>query len=174
MGKFSVKNLKDHLKSLSKEELEAEVLRLYKKFPPVQEFYKMEFAPDTSEIVNAYKDRLTKEYLSSRGFGKARNSEVRKIINEFKKICVFDYDLIDLILHRVEVAVEYTNLYGDVDETFYNSAIRHYNDALTLIYKNNLLEKFEDRCKRILIETEGVGWGFHDHLCFLYNEYFNR
>ena len=172
MATFSVKTLKDHLKELTKEELEAEVLKLYKKLPKVQEYYKMELGQNTAEVVNAYKAELTKEYMPSRGFGKASSGTARKIINDFKKVCVFDYDLIDLLLHRVELAVVYTNSYGDIDEPFYNSAITYYREALHLIQKNDFYDKFRDRCEAILRETEGIGWGFHDELCFSYIEYF--
>lgn len=172
MATFSIRTLKEHLKSLSKEEVEAEVLKLYKKIPKVQEYYKMELGQDTTETVNAYKAKLTKEYMPSRGFGQARSGVARRIINDFKKICVFNYDLIDLLLHRVELAVDYTNSYGDIDEPFYNSAISYYREALQLIQKNNFYDKFRDRCEAILRETEDIGWGFYDELCFSYSEFF--
>jgi len=32
--------------------------------------------------------------------------------------------------------------------------------------------EFRDRCKRIVADTSGIGWGFHDMLSEIYDAYF--
>ena len=78
----------------------------------------------------------------------------------------------DLLLHFVENGVEFANEYGDIDESFYTSVEKTYSNALDLIDKNGLLDKFEKRAYKIVADTEGIGWGFHDYLGDLYYQYY--
>ena len=39
-----------------------------------------------------------------------------------------------------------------------------YVAALTLMKKENLLNKFADRSGKVVSDTGGIGWGFHDYL----------
>ncbi len=78
----------------------------------------------------------------------------------------------DLLLYFVENGVKLTNQYGDIDENFYTSLENTYSNALNLIAKNGLLEKFQNRANRIITETENIGWGFHDYLEDIYYQYY--
>lgn len=76
------------------------------------------------------------------------------------------------MLHFVESGVELTNQYGDIDENFYTSLENTYSNALDLIDKNGLLDKFEDRANKIVVDTENIGWGFHDYLGGVYCQHY--
>ena len=77
-----------------------------------------------------------------------------------------------MLLHFVECGVELTNTYGDINENFYTSVENTYDKALQIIDKNGLLEKFKARALKIIIDTENIGWGFHDYLEELYYEHY--
>ncbi len=50
-------------------------------------------------------------------------------------------------------------------ESMYDRAIKH-------IAENNLQDQFQERCLRIVSDTAGIGWGFHDTLRDIYDEVF--
>ena len=76
------------------------------------------------------------------------------------------------MMFYVENGVEFTCDYGDIDERFYNSMESMFESTLKFIQKNNLGKDFNTRCKKIVDDTDGIGWGFHDQLGYLYNLYF--
>ena len=81
--------------------------------------------------------------------------------------------LSELMLFYTETGVKFTNEFGDIDESFYNSLTSVYSNALTLMHKENILDKFANRAKKIVDETNGIGWGFHDDLEDIYAEFYN-
>jgi len=174
MSKITKNIIKKHLETLEKEELINEVLRLHEKIKAVKDFYEMDLGTDSSSVLNEYKAKIEKHYFPKRGFGDPKASEIRKLISEFKKIAVFEFDLIDLMLFRVEQAVKFTNAYGDIDESFYSSAENTFDDALKLAKKTGSLEHIRTRALLIIRETQNIGWGFHDTLFDSFSEYFGK
>jgi hypothetical protein len=47
-----------------------------------------------------------------------------------------------------------------------------YARALKLMEKNDLIKAFKNRYFKVVVDTDGIGWGFHDVLADLYYEYF--
>ncbi|NET55422.1 MAG: hypothetical protein F6K47_04295 [Symploca sp. SIO2E6] len=47
-----------------------------------------------------------------------------------------------------------------------------YEKAVANIVKQGLQDMFLGRCRRIVEETSGTGWGFHDALSDIYDEAF--
>lgn len=86
------------------------------------------------------------------------------IKKELKKLGTRKELLADLMLFYVETGVEFTNKFGDIDEPFYNSVAIVYSQALTLMKKEKILNKFSDRAKKVVDDTRGIGWCFHDYL----------
>ena len=168
----SKKDLTKFLVDLTKEELEKEVEKLYVKFKEVKTYYDIELSGDTSAIVNEIKAKIKKEYMPDRGHGQARSSVVKKVIDDFAKVSIFPSDLVDVILYRVEMGIEFSDNYGDINEAFYSSAENAFERALKLIEKHQLHSDFKLRCKEIVYSTRGYGWGFHDELSYFYDEYY--
>ncbi len=78
------------------------------------------------------------------------------------------------MLYYVEQGVNFTNEYGDITESFYASMESMYETALQMIVKNRLESQFDERCWAVVNNTSGIGWGFHDNLGALYDEYFDK
>lgn len=49
-----------------------------------------------------------------------------------------------------------------------------YEKALQYLVKYHLENQFEERCWAVVTNTSGFGWGFHDNLGALYDEYFDE
>ncbi|MEM1135419.1 MAG: DUF6155 family protein [Bacteroidota bacterium] len=171
--KKSIKSeLNKYLKEMDNKELIQEINKLYSKFSEVKKYYEMELTGDTTAIVEEYKTKIKKEYFPTRGYGQARNSVSRKIVNDFKKISVFDKDIIDLLLYRVEIMLDFTMAYGDIDEAFYSSLESSFEEAMKLIAKEKLQDDYEKQCKAFIKVSYNFGWGVYDNLTYLYQEYF--
>lgn len=168
MKKSTKSELNKYLKEMSKVELENEVKKIYSKFKEVKNYYEIEFSQDTTEILNKYKEKIKLEYFPKRGFGKARNRESRKVITEFKKISIFKKDVIELLLYRAEMMIEFSQQFGDIDEPFYNSLESSYEEACKLIKEEKLEKLFRTECRRLMNETYHFGWGIYTQLKYYY------
>ena len=172
MRKSIKSELNRYLKELDRTELEKEIKKLYSKFGDVKKYYELELGQDTSKVLSEFKDRIRKEYFPNRGFGRASNKESRKVITEFKKISIFQKDVIELLLCRVETMIEFTNNYGDIDEPFYNSLESSFKEACKLIKAEKLEKEYRGECRRLMNETYPIGWGLYEGLKYSYDSFF--
>jgi hypothetical protein len=99
---------------------------------------------------------------------------VRQIISDFRKIAVHPFDVIDVLLYRVEQAVAFTKAYGDISETFYTSTESVYETTLKLLKEHQLQEHFSTRCRTIQQDSRHIGWGFSDEMDRLTEEYLDE
>lgn len=166
-------SLKKHLHALTHDELVDEVLKLAKRFSEVKMYFDMELGDPTQQnaIVDSVKQKIKKQFFPTRGYGDPKAAEIRKLISEFRKVSVFPFDVVDVLLFRVEQAVAFTNAYGDISDAFYTSTERAYEDALKLIRTHNLKDHFLARCTIIRQQTAHIGWGFADQIKSLTGKY---
>lgn len=122
-------------------------------------------------IVEMVKQKIKKQFFPARGYGNPKAAELRKLISDFRKVSVFPFDVADVLLFRVEQAVDFTNAYGDITEAFYTSTETAYDDALKLITAHNLKDHFFKRCLTIQRNAAGIGWGFSDEMDRITEEY---
>lgn len=174
MRKMTKKTLSKYLKQAPKSALEQEIKMLYDKFPIVKKYYEVAFSKDTTNTLDAYKQKIYKEYFPTRGYGKARNNVSRKIVMELKKIATSQKDVIELILYRVEMMLKFTKTYGDIDEAFYNSLARSFDEACKLTKKEKLESEFQIECSDLVDKASPFGWGIHDALLYSYKFYFGH
>jgi hypothetical protein len=167
--------LKRYLKPRSREELVTDIVDLFTRFDSVRDYYHTRLVPeDEAVVIEKYKAVIKNEFLPARGFGQAKLSVARKAVSEYRKVSRSKASLVDLMLYYVEVGVEYTNTYGNIDEAFYESMGNMYKWVAELVVKNDLEELYEGRCRRIVEDTSGIGWGFHDRLREIYDENFGH
>ena len=166
-------SLKKYLNQFSKEQIIEQIVELHKKYKDVRAYYEFTLNPDS----NAQADKVKKiiQKLFNPPFGQdPKLREARKEVNGFKKLSPPPESLADVMLHYVECGVQFTNNYGDINEPFYNSVAGMFHDAGEFIKTNRIQELFKERCKKIMNDTDGIGWGFHDELCDYYYEFFER
>ena len=148
---------------------------MVKRFSQVKEYYHFQVSPEKQEkILDEYKRRIKREFFPERGYGEGRPSVGKAPILQFLKISSAPDKLIDLMLYYVEQGVQFTLAYGDIDEPFYESVESVYEDALDLIKENNLYNQFRTRCKKVMTDTNGMGWGFGDYIEELFEKYYKN
>lgn len=168
-------SLKKYFSEKTKEQLIEELQFLIKRFPQVREYYHFQLSPEKQEkILDEYKKRIKREFFPEKGFGGGRPSAGKAPILQFLKISTSPDKLVDLMLYYVEQGVKYTLAYGDIDEPFYESIESVYEDSLDLIKENNLYKQFRTRCKKIMTDTNGMGWGFGDYIEELFEKYYKE
>ncbi len=167
--KINLTNLKKYLKTRSQDELIGDIAELFKRFQPVKDYYQIQLYPeDQKQVAVKYKKIIEDEFFPTRGFGRAKLSAAKKAITEFKKVNRTSVGLVDIMLFYVEQGVKFTSAYGDIDEPFYMSMEGMYEKAVKEIIKYRLEDKFQKRCQKIVLDTSGMGWGFHDILSEIY------
>jgi hypothetical protein len=166
------KGLKKHLNTLTKEELIKHIQELDKKYPSVQEYHQLYLSNDVEAVIEKYKQQIENEFYPMRGLPKMRLSVARKAITETKKLGIPAESLASLMLYYVEIGVQFTNDYGDIDEKFYSSMESMFAKALELMYKEEILDMFKDRALKIFENSSDTGWGFHDTLGDFYYQYY--
>ena len=170
--KPTLTELKKHLRKKCQNELVEEISHLYKSFNNVKEYYQASFFDDDSAVLDKYKKIVRDEFIATRRYApKMRLSIARKAVSDYKKISCSNEGIADIMLSYVEAGVDCTNEYGDIDEGFYCSMEGMYEDALSYMSKEDLIEKFKDRLWSVVDNTSDTGWDFNDILSDLYYTY---
>ncbi|MBA4319996.1 MAG: hypothetical protein C0412_16470 [Flavobacterium sp.] len=173
MSKITISQLKKHLENYSKEELSKEIIELFIKLLKVKEFYQAKLSGSGElELREKYKKIIKNEFFPERGFGKLRLSVAKKAVSDFKKLSNNIYFIVDLMIYYVEMGVDFTNEYGDIDEQFYNSMENMYETVAKFAVENKIENNYIARFKKIVEDTNDTGWGFHDMLEDLFYKYF--
>lgn len=172
---LSITELKDVLKQQTKEDLINLLAECYKNNNMIKEFISAKYAgaDAINQIFEINKIRIANVFFPDRLSGKLMLSEARKAIGDFKKLCKDEKRILDLMLYYVEMGVEFTNMYGDLYEEFYNSVEKMYWSVIEAINKHKdsgIYVAFSKRLKAVVDDTGGIGWGFHDNLNHMYHE----
>ena len=167
------RQLEKQLEQLDKEDLIAQISQLFTHFDGVKDFYQSAFSrvAEQQQLLAQYKDRITNQFYTSDAAPVVPDESIlQKLINDFQNDCRVQRDVIDLILHRVEAAIAFTDKLGYIDEDFYASIENAYSYAISLIDDNELHQKFYDRAINVVSSTKEMGWFFHHTLKNLYSE----
>lgn len=144
------KELNKYLKELSKEELIKEVNKLYSKFKFVKDYYSSELGSDNGELLKSCKVKMAKLILKTGRNITPDVASANKLIREFKSVSVHTADVIDLMLYKVELCMEFLEEWGYSHFTgVENSVANTYPEILNLIHKNRLENTFKKRCKKV-------------------------
>jgi hypothetical protein len=169
--RMGLRDIKKELGKLEKDKLIDLVADLYKKNKSVKEFLDFYVHSDETELFRKYKDKVFKAFYPTRGFH-YKLKDGKQAISDFKKLGPSAELLADLMLFYVETGVQFTNDYGDINEAFYKSVETCFVDSLRLMSKENLLDKFEDRVEKLIDDTDGIGWGFHDYMVQVWIDFY--
>lgn len=162
-----------YLESLSSADLMKEIKNLHRLFPDVREYYQVQLSDKgEEELLAQYKKIIKDEFLPDHGWGDAKLSFARKAVSDFIKLSRNNLNAADIMIYYVEIGVKYTNAYGDINEPFYASMERMYEKAAEYVTENRLEYNFTSRFKKIVEDTNGMGWGFYDNLRDMFLEFF--
>lgn len=164
--------VKRELKKLEKDKLIDLIADLYGKNKSVKEFFDFYLNPNEIKMFDKYRDKVFVAFYPKRGFNYSLK-EGKQAISEFKKLGTSSDLIANLMLFYVETGVQFTNDFGDINEAFYSSVESMYLAALKLMKRNNLLDKFSERTRKVVNNTIETGWGFHDYLCDVYFQFYD-
>lgn len=169
---LTLRELKKQLKAYTKEALINELTSLHQRFPAIQDHFASKFAPELdTQILERYKRLIQKEFLPERGLGKARISVARKVVQDYTKVSRSDEGIAKIMLYYVEIGVQYTLKYGDIDDPFYSSLESMYGNLLKHISRHALESQFQRQVKGLLTNTENVSGWLHDAFTDLYEKW---
>ncbi|MEK7591751.1 MAG: DUF6155 family protein [Patescibacteria group bacterium] len=170
---MALRDLSKHLRRLPQKQLIKELIRAYRQYPNVREYYDQLLEPGAEErLLPKYKRIIRDEFFPSKGDGKLRFSMATNGVRQFRKLRVSPASIADLLLSYAENGVEFTMEYGDIDERFYETIENKYDDALAFMKEQDLLPSFRERARKLVDDTQGVGWGFHDQMEYLFEKYY--
>lgn len=159
---MSKKAFRTYLKSTPKKELEAQLLQMYERFPPVKQYYNFIFNPREEEMVEGAKARIRKEFFPTNGRKpKARRSVAQRVIREFRTLEMEPLWVAEVMVSNLEMAVEFESA-RKVPQSFYNSMLKSFEEAAHYISYHNIITEFGKRIGRIYQRVREGGWPEQD------------
>jgi hypothetical protein len=161
--------IKSVLASLDKLELIALLKDLFDHSIESRAFLSARFlaegVPDA--ILDKYRKRIVEQFFPKRGQGKLDLRSARRTIRDYRKATSDPAGTVDLMLTYVESGTEFTNQFGDINESFYNSLESVLDEMVGLLRTAEgaaLYPRFQDRVSRLARAASGIGWGYGDHV----------
>lgn len=157
-----------HLTALDKPALLALVKDLYDFGVENRDFIQARSqAPDSGgDVLEAYRKRIVEQFFSKRadGTGPLKLGVARKAIRDYRKATGNLSGTAELLMTYVENGAEFTHIYGDIDEGFYNSVESALEELAGLLRgaAQEMYPRFSERLARVEQMAGGIGWGFGD------------
>lgn len=156
---MSKKDLKDYLKPLKKNQLEAQIIDLYVRFKEVKSYYDFAFNPKEDKLSAECKFKITKEYFPENGRKpKGRRSVAHKFIRKFIQLGVDNTIIADIMLYNIEIAQKYSSEKFIKQESFYISILKSFEEAISFINDNSLMSVFFERIEKIVFFANSQNW----------------
>ncbi|MFD0961595.1 DUF6155 family protein [Paenibacillus chungangensis] len=172
--KPSIPEIKKALKQYEKDALITMLVDCYKSSKDVKNYIHVLLHPEdaTQELYENARKQIENEFFPLKGYGKLRLAKAKSAISEFKKLSNDELRTLDLMIYYVEQGVDFTVTYGDISEAFYSSMESMYTSVLNKIGDSvSKRALFNARLLKIVNDTDGIGWGFHDYLAGEYYEW---
>jgi len=171
--KLTTAKLKKQLQSLSQPDLIQLLVDTFKLSKQTEQFLTIQLLGEEAieALFPVYEKKVKDEFFPDRGFGKLRLADAKKAIDEFEKITQSPKHTLELKLFYVEMGVEFTNAYGDIDARFYESILKMFASVIEMVNEEDgydLFEEFEERIAAVVEKTEGIGWGFHENMQYIH------
>jgi hypothetical protein len=177
MKKPGLREFRKYLKELEEDELRQELEKLYRQLPLVKEYYQFELSQDHAGLVISYKQKIERHYFptSGRQPKRPKAAKMRDLINQFRQLSPFTYDVADLLLYQTETMVRFANDRGYISRGFSQTLVSRYKEALVLITKEDHKADFSSRAQKIMQEARKLRrWNTYDDLVELYIEHINK
>lgn len=173
--KMTLTQLKKHLLALNQDEMVDLVCRLYKSSSDASNFICMEFDDSSyeAELFEETKKKIRNQFFPTRGMGRLSLSTAKKAISDFKKTSKNINSIIELQVYYVECCGEFTDTYGDINDSFYNSMESMFETVIKALNKANsdeLYGKYYPRLKAVVTLVKDFGWGLYDNLSYMLKE----
>ena len=153
------RDLVKYLRTLSKEQLEDQILDLYNNFKNVKTYYNFAFSPKEDELLEEFKIKVKREYYPERGKKvKKRRSVAQKYIKNFKLWGVQPDVLVEAMIYNLETSVSYYSEHPTTQIAVYNSIQKSFTELMKYVWSNGLYSNFKDRIEQILSIVRNEEW----------------
>ena len=175
MAKLKQTDFKKFIAQMTADEMRNELLTLFGKLPQVHDYYAQELMKpeDRKSVLEDYKKKVYSQFWTRGGNPRnTSNAEVRKIITEFEKVSVMPKEVVELLLFRVDTALDQANQFGGLPEGDYSAALNAYIKALKIITKEKLEKYFKAECKEISRDRGNMDYWIIEQMDEMNEEYF--
>lgn len=164
--------LKEYINSLDESKLRHQVIEMCQLIPEVKEYYNLKINPMLEEkLLEEYKSLIKSEFYSYRGKIRVSYSEISDIIRKFKEKVTMADKIAELMLFYVDLGIELTNEYGEMEEEFYINVEATFNKAISHINKHGLKEIFNNRLRDIISKILLFDEDFKNNMSNILNSY---
>jgi len=156
---MSKRDLKKYLASLTKDQLEEQLLNLYEKLSDVKKYYDFAFNPKEDKLEQEAKLKIANEYFPQRGKRpKLRRSTAQKYIKHFLTLGVDPHIVADIMLFNMETAQKYSAKREMRYDSFYKSMLNSYKQVVDFVISNGISIDFKSRILAIHDEAFRQRW----------------
>ncbi len=160
---MSKRDLKKYISDLKKAQLEEQILELYDKFPAVKIYYDFVFNPKEDTLLKESKIKISNEYFPTKTSIKAKRPKLRrsvaqKYIKHFIVLGVDPFVIADIMLYAIEIAQTYSSDHIIKQELFFKSMLNSFEQAVSFMIANGILDVFKTRLLDISTETMRQNW----------------
>lgn len=169
--KIKITDLKRKLKEYDQKEMIDLVVELFKANKEIQNYLSSKFLGEEviEDLYSKARKKIKNEFFPERGFGKLRLTEAKKEITAFKKVTNDLKRTVDLMLYYVEQGVEFTSTYGYINDSFYSSMLKMFDQvAMECDQDEELYKELSTRLHNVIVNAEGTIWGFEEALVELF------
>lgn len=147
---------KKYVEEAEREDLIAELTKLYDSIPQVKNYFVMELGTeeDRKKIFDKAKKKLSGMYQRYRF--RARKTKAKEVIKQVESISVFDHELADFYLYHAELCVQWLNWFN-VQPLVWDHFMDSLRKGLELVLKSMSEDDFKDRIDRI-VDLSDMGW----------------
>lgn len=163
--------LKKELKEYDQKELITLISELYKLDPVVKNYLSVKFqGNETVEILfTEARKKIKNVFFPERGFSKLSLATAKKAISDFRKLTRDEERTADLLIYYVELGTEFSATYGDINESFYESMVNTFAQAVKMIDTSyERVDSYDDRFQALLNNARNIGWGYPEVLDDIY------
>ncbi|MEM6700288.1 MAG: DUF6155 family protein [Bacteroidota bacterium] len=170
---MNLTNYKKYLATLDREGLEQELIQLYKSVPEIKAYSAAKnMKPEQiRKELEKYKKKIEAEFWTRGGNPRSPNNRnILQYIQAFEKMSKNPKDVIDLLVHRVEIATDFASQFGGMPDKDYDASYNAFDKAVKLMAEHNLVEHFRARCED-LIEADNIDYWYIEYLEEAFKEY---
>ena len=163
MATMTTTKVKKFLASMDRNQLENLVLELYT-LPAVKDAVNIKFNPEYAEdIVNRYEKKLGKALMPANP-ERMSMSAAKEILSEVKVMSGTSSRVVaETYLYAAECACDFTETFGDIDDSFYNDLSDFYQTAAEMAKADEELKnELWDRFHALNESFYGMGWGMDE------------
>ncbi len=153
-------SLRKYLSELDAEALREEIERIVERFPEVKKFYLADLSGDTSKLLGSAKTQLDKAFRDKNGNWRCpKASKLNEIVRDFEKVSVFREDVLELLLYRIRLSVDFTLLSEEYRymsfPAFENSMLVALGRLCKLAKDYQALDKYLPQLEEMQLQLEG-------------------